>query len=105
MTQPMTGNAMMMKIHQYGRPVFSAWYAKQNWIRTTIPPISGIRPPAFLPPPGLLLQPEHVLHIVQPGLLSLEELCRTQRAVRVREAALRTHRNFDALAGTSEDHG
>src|SRR5829696_4520116 len=45
MTQPITGKAMMMKIHQYGRPVFSAWNAKQNWIPTTIAPMIGIAPP------------------------------------------------------------
>ena len=33
--QPATGKPMMMPIHHHGRPVFSAWYAKQNWISRT----------------------------------------------------------------------
>src|SRR5882672_3119889 len=36
--QPATGNPMMTKSHQLGRPVLTTWKAKQNWMKTTIAP-------------------------------------------------------------------
>src|SRR5258706_9436099 len=43
----MTGKPMMMKIHQYGRPVFSAWNAKQSWMNSSTAPRIGM---SFSPP-------------------------------------------------------
>src|SRR5687767_10613427 len=36
---------MMTNSHQYARPVFSAWYAKHNWISSVMAPRIGIFTP------------------------------------------------------------
>src|SRR5262245_62160281 len=39
---------MITNSHQYGRPLFSAWYAKHTWISSTTAPRIGIGPSCFL---------------------------------------------------------
>lgn len=42
--QPITGNAMITNSHQYGRPVFRAWYAKHSWMTNTSAARIGMLP-------------------------------------------------------------
>ena len=51
-----------------------------------------------------LTQPEHVAHVEQTRRTPGEEATRTQRAVRIGDAARRPVRDLDALAGAREEH-
>src|SRR4029078_6969188 len=50
-------------------------------------------------------KPEHILHVVKPGLFLCEPLCGTQRSPREGVAGMRRLDEFEALADAAEDHG
>src|SRR5690348_14175220 len=51
------------------------------------------------------LKPEHILHVVKPGLFLCQPLCGPQRALRESVTVMRAMNKFDALADAAEDHG
>src|SRR5678815_1643688 len=51
------------------------------------------------------LKPEHILHVVKPGLFLCQPLCGAQRALREGVAAMGAMDEFEALADAAENHG
>src|SRR5690242_4376041 len=55
--------------------------------------------------PEKRLKPQHIAHIVKPGLFLCQPFCSAQGAFREAVAAMRAMDQLDALADAGEDHG